>query len=164
MKKIVFVLVAVLSLTLTSCSWFDSEPIEPNILGVSHLQYDAKSGLWFVTIDSTQYTIARITIPDHNPHSYGTTQDIEPVEGMIVTVFTSPHKTGIQAVMGEQSVEQIEELYHTNITAVFVFCGLMFLSALIIAWPTKRRRRWTAISKRCLDSWHLFCIEINMQK
>ena len=133
MKKLVFALIAALSVALTGCSAFDSEPIEPKIIGTGNLQYEAKSGTWFVVIDSTQYTVATVTILDRNPRSYGKTQNVEPVEGMLVTVFTSPRKTGVQAVTGKQSVEQIEELYHTNSTPGVILLGLLLLCVLGIA-------------------------------
>ena len=133
MKKLVFALIAALSVALTGCSAFESEPIEPNIIGTGNLQYEAKSGTWFVVIDSTQYTVATVTLLDNNPHSYGKTQNVEPVEGMLVTVFTSPRMNGIQAVTGRQSIEQIEELYHTDETVVVAVFGLLLLCVLGIA-------------------------------
>ena len=133
MKKLFFMLIIMLSMILTSCSWFDSNPIEPNIIGSGNLQYEMKSGTWFVVVDSTQYTVATVTILDNNPHSYGKTQDVEPVEGMLVTVFTSPRMTGVQAVAGNQSVEQIEELYHRNSTSGVILLGLLLLCVLGIA-------------------------------
>lgn len=132
MKKLVFALIAALSVALTGCSAFESEPIEPKIIGTGNMQYEAKSGTWFVVVDSTQYTVATVTILDNNPHSYGKTQNVEPVEGMLITVFTSPRMNGIQAVTGRQSIEQIEELYHTDETTVVVF-GLLLLCVLGIA-------------------------------
>ena len=140
MKKLIFVLIAALSVALTGCSAFDSEPIEPNIIGTGNLQYEAKSGTWFVVVDSTQYTVATVTILDNNPHSYGKTQNVEPVEGMLVTVFTSPRMNGIQAVTGRQSIEQIEELYHNNETVVIVVFGLLLLCVLGIgAFPRTKK-------------------------
>ena len=139
MKKLVFALIAALSVALTSCSAFESEPIEPNIIGTGNLQYEAKSGTWFVVVDSTQYTVATVTILDNNPHSYGKTQNVEPVEGMLVTVFTSPRMNGIQAVTGRQSIEQIEELYHTDETVVVVVFGLLLLCVLGIAIPNTKK-------------------------
>ncbi|MBR3675921.1 MAG: hypothetical protein IKN71_02170 [Alphaproteobacteria bacterium] len=133
MKKLVFMLIAALSVALTGCSAFESEPIEPNIIGTGNLQYEVKSGTCFVVVDSTQYTVATVTILDNNPHSYGKTQNVEPVEGMLVTVFTSPRMNGIQAVTGRQTVEQIEELYHTDETVVVVVFGLLLLCVLGIA-------------------------------
>ena len=139
MKKLVFALIAALSVALTGCSAFESEPIEPNIIGTGNLQYEAKSGTWFVVIDSTQYTVATVTILDNNPHSYGKTQNVEPVEGMLVTVFTSPRMNGIQAVTGRQSIEQIEELYHTDETAVVVFVLLLFCVLGIALMPNTKK-------------------------
>lgn len=127
MKKLVFALIAALSVALTGCSAFDSEPIEPKIIGTGNLQYEAKSGTWFVIVDSTQYTVANVTIPDHNPRSFSKTQNVEPVEGMLVTVFTSQRMNGIQAVTGRQSAEQIEELYHTNSTGMVIVFGIIIL-------------------------------------
>ncbi|MBQ9035383.1 MAG: hypothetical protein IJ099_05420 [Alphaproteobacteria bacterium] len=141
MKKLVFALIAALSVALTGCSAFESEPIEPNIIGTGNLQYEAKSGTWFVVVDSTQYTVANVTIPDHNPRAVGKTQNIEPVEGMSVTVFTSPRMKGVQAVTGKQSIEQIEELYHSSASAmgiILVFCivfGLVLLCLKAVATP-----------------------------
>ena len=139
MKKLVFALIAALSVALTSCSAFESEPIEPKIIGTGNLQYEAKSGTWFVVVDSTQYTVATVTILDRNPRSYGKTQNVEPVEGMLVTVFTSPRMNGIQAVTGRQSIEQIEELYHTDETVVVVVFGLLLLCVLGIAIPNTKK-------------------------
>ena len=139
MEKLVFALIAALSVALTSCSAFDSEPIEPKIIGTGNLQYEAKSGTWFVVVDSTQYTVATVTILDNNPHTYGKTQNIEPVEGMLVTIFTSPRETGVQAVTGKQSAEQIEDLYHTNSTIGVILLVLMLLCVLGIALPRIRK-------------------------
>ena len=129
MKKFVlFLLIATLGVALTSCSWFDSAPVNPKIIGIGNLEYDSKSGLLFAVIDSTQYTVAKVTIPDHNVRSFSVTQDIQPVDGMQVTVFTYSLESGIQAVAGNQSVEEIEELYHRNYTF-----GVAFL-ILILIW------------------------------
>ena len=133
MRKLIFMLIAALSVALTSCSVFDSEPIKPNIIGTGNLQYEAKSDTWFVFVDSTQYTVANVTILDQNPRSFNKTQNIEPVEGMLVTVFTSPRRIGVQAVTGKQSVEQIEELYHTNNTGMVIVFGAIILCLIGIA-------------------------------
>ena len=140
MKKLVFMLIAALSVALTGCSAFDSEPIEPRIIGTGNLQYEAKSGTWFVVVDSSQYTVTTVTVPNYIPRSYGKTQNVEPVEGMLVTIFTSPRKTGVQAVTGKQSVEQIEELYHTNsTTSVILFALLLFCILGIALLPRTKK-------------------------
>ena len=138
MKKFVFMLIAMFSVVVTACSTLDSDPIEPKIIGTGNLQYEAKTGTWFVVIDSTQYTITSVTIPDHNPRTIGHTQDVNPVEGMLVTVFTSHSMRGLQAVTGEQSVKQIEEFYHINYTGVVVVFGILFLCIIGSVIPVKK--------------------------
>lgn len=140
MKKLLVVLIAALSVVFTGCSAFDSEQVEPNIIGSGNLQYEEKSDTWFVCINSTQYTITNVTIPDHNPRAFNKTQKIAPVEGMLVTVFTSPRKTGMQAVTGKQSAEQIEELYHTNSFGVLIICGLLAVCIIGMAAPQKTEK------------------------
>lgn len=145
MKKIVFMLIAMFGVVLTACSAFDSKLIEPKIIGTGNLQYEAKSGTWFVVIDSTQYTIACVTMPDHNPRTSSNTQDIDPVEGMLVTVFTSQSMKGPQAVIGRQSVEQIEELYHTNSTGFYVVFGVLMLCVIGLTLPWKKQSPYIRI-------------------
>jgi hypothetical protein len=140
MKKLVFLLITALGVTLTGCSNFNSDPVEPEILGIGNLQYDAQSELWFVVIDSTQYNIVDVTIPSHNPRSYSVTQSIEPVEGMLVTAFTSPHMKGIQVVAGIQSVEQIEKLYRVNSKLALILCGLLLLCVMGISALPKAKQ------------------------
>ena len=126
MKKLFFMLIFMFSMILTSCSWFDSYPIEPKIIGSGNLQYEMKSGTWFVVVDSTQYTVAQ-------------TQSFEPVEKMLVTIFTSPRKTGVQAVIGHQSVEQIEDLYHRNYTVVIVL-AVILLGLILVSTHENTKR------------------------
>lgn len=133
MKRLFLVLIALFCAALAGCSWFDSDPIEPKIIGTGNLQYDADNNLWSVVIDSTQYTITKVTIRDHNPRSMGTTQSVSPVEGMLVTAFTSPKMDGVQAVTGTQSVEDIEELYRTNDTSALILFGLLLLCVIGVA-------------------------------
>ena len=131
MRKLVFMLIAALSVALTACSTFDSKPIEPKIIGTGNLQYEAKSGTWFVVVDSTQYTVAQ-------------TQSFEPVEEMLVTIFTSPRKTGVQAVIGHQSVEQIEDLYHRNYTVLIVL-AVILLGLVLVSTHENAKRKSTEV-------------------
>ncbi|MBO7556172.1 MAG: hypothetical protein J6T72_02100 [Alphaproteobacteria bacterium] len=139
MKKVI-ILVAVLATIFSSCSRFDSKPVEPHIIGVSNLQYDAKSGLYYCVIDSMQYTVSEVTIPDESPRTYSKTQPMAAVEGMKVTIFTTPHHNGVQAVVGEQSEEQIEEMYKENHTFYIVFLGLMIIWVIIFIVPKTNKK------------------------
>ncbi len=118
MKKFVFMLIAMFSVVMLIAMFsvvvtFDSEPIEPKIIGTGNLQYEAKTDTWFVVIDSTQYTITSVNCAQAIGY-------INPVEGILVTVFTSHSMEGLQAITGEQSVKQIEEVYQINNICVLI--------------------------------------------
>jgi len=136
---------AMLSVALTACSTFDSKPIEPKIIGTGNLQYEAKSGTWFVVVDSTQYTVANVTVRNPDKYAFSTTQNIEPIEGMLVTIFTSPRINGVQAVTDKKSIEQIEAVYHSSastIGIILAFCivfGLVLLCLKAIATPRTKK-------------------------
>ena len=146
MKKLIFVLIAVLSVALTGCSCFDSKPIEPKIIGTGNLQYEVKSGTWFVVVDSTQYTVTDVTVRNPDKYAFIITQNVEPVEGMSVTVFTSPRMKGVQAVTGKKSIEQIEAVYHSSASSIeilvifFIIYGFV-LSCLAVIGFTKNKRK-----------------------
>lgn len=146
MKRSVFLLMVALSVTLTGCSMFDSAPVKPDIIGTGNLQYDTQHGLWFTVIDSTQYTITSVTIPDYNPHSFSVVQSMEPVEGMLVTVFNFERQIGIQAVAGRLSEQQIEDMYHENYGAEVII--LSFILICIIAIFVYATKTDTAINNR----------------
>lgn len=141
MKKLALLFCVLLSMTLTSCSFFDSKPINPQIIGSGNLQYDSGNGLWSVVIDSVRYSVATVTMKDGNSLSPKVTREITPVDNMYVTIFTSEQLTGLQAVGGKQSAEQIEALYHTNSTVVIILFGLMGLCIILLIVPSKQRVR-----------------------
>ena len=129
----------VLSSMLTSCSLLVSSPIEPRILGVGYLHYDIPSDRCYAVIDSVQYTITEISVPNHGPQSHSKMENMHLADGMIVTAFTSRHLTGVQAVIGDQTADQIEGLYHEDYTGIFAFCGLLLFCMIGISVPKKAR-------------------------
>lgn len=132
MKKLFFcVLTIAFSAVLTGCVSFESKPINPTIIGVGRMSYDANSDVYFVPIDSTNYPITKYTIPNRDMRIVSATEDIEPVEGVLVTVYTSPKQDGIQAVKGNLSVEQIEKLYHVNYKDTYCVVGCVFLCMIL---------------------------------
>ncbi|MBO7556171.1 MAG: hypothetical protein J6T72_02095 [Alphaproteobacteria bacterium] len=126
MKRIIFVL-AILATFFTGCSWFDSKPINPKIIGVSYLQYDARLGNHYCVVDSTRYIVSEVTIPDKSSRSSSAPQQMAAVEGMKITIFTTQYRSGVQAVAGEQTEAQIEEIYKENYTFNIVFWGLIII-------------------------------------
>lgn len=143
MKKIALMLTVVLSMTLTSCSLFESKKIEPQVIGTGILLYNSQYDLWFVPIDATSYyDISAIKNPASSAHIFKP-EEIRPTQemaGHIVTIFTAKKKKGLHAVLGDQSAEQIEALYHHNDTgAVIGFICLMLVCMAIIAAKNKER-------------------------
>ena len=123
---------AVIAVLFSSCSWFDSKPINPKIIGVSYLQYDAKSGNHYCVVDSTRYIVSEVTIPDKSSRSSSAPQQMAAVEGMKITIFTTQYRSGVQAVAGEQTEAQIEEIYKENYTFNIVFWGLISIWVIVL--------------------------------
>lgn len=147
MKKLLFLAMAVLA-TFCSCSRFDSKPIEPNIIGVGYLQYDSVSQTCYTTVDSMSYTVTSVTIPNEDLHSWSVTQDIAPMEGAKVTIFTSKKSHGIQAVLGEQDEEQIEALYHKNYTAGIIVLSIFGVAIILLVIMDIPKKSNTSYSKK----------------
>lgn len=135
MRKVMCLLVVVLCTALTSCSWLEDKSVKPNIIGVGNLQYDAERNLCVVFIDSVQYSISQVIIPNgkkgiqtlSNPH------DIALLNGVEMTVFTTDNKIGVQAAGGMLSEEQIIELVQYR-SPVGVIIGLLVMFFLVVVW------------------------------
>lgn len=69
----------------------------------------------------------------------GNTQSLEPVKGMPVTLFVAKGSNTVNVVIGEQSVEEIEELYHTNSTGgIILLCVFIAGILAIIFYPKEK--------------------------
>ena len=128
MKKLVFVLIATLSVALTSCSWFDSDPIEPKIIGTTFLQEE--KGLIFAEFDSVRYAPTIIYIGKKVGRD-GIESKVKPIAGMQVTAFTSNIHQDPVFFAGQLTVEQIEKYYHRNFTALIVL-SIIAIALLLI--------------------------------
>ena len=146
MKKLLFFAVFfITALTFSSC---ESEPIEPNIIGVGYLQYDSVSQTCYTTVDSMSYTVTSVTIPNKDLHSWSVTQDIAPMEGAKVTIFTSKKSHGIQAVQGVQNEDQIEALYHENYTAGIIVLSIFGIAIILLVIMDIPKKSNTSHSQR----------------
>ncbi|MBR1825936.1 MAG: hypothetical protein IJ770_05050 [Alphaproteobacteria bacterium] len=129
MKKVLIILLCILAaLLFVGCSWFDSTPVEPEILGVEHIVQDR--GLMYVEIDSTRYPVKRIFTGETHPR-VGSDVKIPPVDGMLVTVVNMTGKNsdyqGIQFMLGEWNEAQIEQAFRRNYTLAVVALGVILL-------------------------------------
>ena len=152
MKKLIFALIAALSVTLTSCSYFGAKPLNPKIIGTATLQYSAQDGQYFAVIDSVKYTLTPADVLTNNPHSLSALYEIIPVEGMLITVFKADGFNGFKAVIDRQNEVQIEEMYRqNNLLALFFFiplCIFIVAYAVKVAYTyRKNEKAWQQIKK-----------------
>lgn len=138
MKKLVFVLIAALSAALTSCSVFDSKPIEAKIIGTTSLQEE--KGLIFAEFDDSVryapviiYTGEKVGRNDIEPI-------VEPVVGMQVTAFTSNIHQEPVFFAGKVTAAEIERYYQHNFLSdnvEIIVVGMIFLMLIIsISMPS----------------------------
>lgn len=152
MKKLIFALIAALSVTLTSCSRFGIKPLNPKIIGTADLQYSAQNGQYFAVIDSVKYTLTPADVYADNPHSVSALYEIFPVEGMTITVFKADGFKGLKAVLNKQDAVQIEEMYRqNNLLALFFFiplCIFIVAYAVKVAYTYPQERKSVAANKK----------------
>lgn len=125
-NKILLLLTSLVTLLMSGCSWFDSDPIEPEIIGIGHVKLNPQNNLYVVELDSISYIVDKVVELDRSPRSVSKTQELPPVDGMEVTVFKDKNDHVIY-VYGRRNEAQIEELYHTNSTLVFVFAFVVLI-------------------------------------
>jgi len=139
MKKLVFALIAALSVALTSCSWFDSYPIKPKIIGTTFLQEE--KGLVFAEFDSVRYA-PTIVYTSEKVSRDDMDGKVKPIVGMQVTVFTSDIHQEPVFFAGQVTVEQIEKYYHKNFSYVIglvIFIILFCICVIGICHPAKKQ-------------------------
>ncbi len=141
MKKIIILLVAVLATGFISCKRLDSKPLEVDVIGTGYVHYNAKTGLHYVVIDSVQYTVTEVTVSDKDMPFMPPAQQLVAADGMLVTIFTSPNFAETRAVVGEQTKEQIEELYQTNGMILIIFAVFLIIVAMIILIPKTQKSK-----------------------
>ena len=130
MKKIItFAAFVIVAVAFCSCK---SNPVEPNIIGTGTIQYAPKGDNYYVTIDSNSYPVASITVTRENHSASDPYTKMAPMEGMKVTIFTSKNYKGTQAVLGEQTAEQIEDLYFTDQSVDFFIFFIIIGTILLI--------------------------------
>ena len=152
MKKLLsLLLIAVLSMTLTSCLEFR---FDPRIIGTGSLQYDTGKNVAFVVVGENQYIISAVAIPNNDMKSHTFVKNLQFIEGVQITLFTAPALDGVQAVAGHPSVEQIKDVYGEDIglikligdrVVLFFWLSLAFvLFVIVLIWlfkPDKGKKK-----------------------
>ncbi|MBQ8482621.1 MAG: hypothetical protein IJ532_08865 [Alphaproteobacteria bacterium] len=127
MKKLVFMLIAALSVALTGCSAFESKPIEPKIIGTTFLQED--KGLIFAEFDSVRYA-PTIIYTGEKAGRDAVEMKVKPFVGMQVTVFTSNIHQEPVFFVGKATVKQIEKYYEVNYIFSIIIVGTLLMVVL----------------------------------
>lgn len=137
MKKLVFVLIAALSAALTSCSVFDSKPIEAKIIGTTSLQEE--KGLIFAEFDDSVRYAPVIIYTGEKVGRNDIEAMVKPVVGMQVTAFTSNIHQEPVFFAGKVTAAEIESYYQHNFLAdnvgIIVF-GVVLVLLIAISWPS----------------------------
>lgn len=151
MKRFLMILICLfLALLLCGCSWFESAPLGPKILGVTNIAEDR--GLMYAEIDSMRYPVTQVFTGETHPRVGGNIVTA-PVAGMQVTVAemtgSNNDHQGIMFMLGEWNESQIEEAFHRNYTFMVIALSAIMLCVLgmIIACfvEDERQRRKNSI-------------------
>ncbi|MBP5615602.1 MAG: hypothetical protein J6X42_03530 [Alphaproteobacteria bacterium] len=101
--------------------WFDSEPVEPEIIGVGYLrQHD--NGMYTVQVETGMYFVSEVYV---SASEDDTPVLSKPIDGAIVTVvkFTNEwcdEGQGVKFMVGRWDEAQIEKAFHTNSLLIMI--------------------------------------------
>ena len=127
MKKfIIFLTIAVAICVLNSCQ---SDPINPQIIGTTHLK--TEKGIIFAEFDSMRYVPQTVYTGEIEGRD-GIRTTVKPVDGMLVTVFTSKIHRKAVFFVGEVTAKEIEAYYHRDWSILTAF-GVIILIVAICA-------------------------------
>lgn len=135
MKKfLIFMVLVMTSLCITSCSWFDN-PAEAKRVGCGHIQNDR--GLLIVEIDGVKYAPTSIYTGKSTRDGKTT---IDPIEGMEVTVFYAYGEYKPKFIAGNRSEEYLEDYFSGNSTLAVVFLIVIILCFISCFIPEGKRK------------------------
>lgn len=135
LKILKFAIMCWITLSFWSCSWFDSPPVEPEIIGVGYLK-DENSQL-SIQIDSVLYVPQIIYTGEIYPRIGGYVT-VQPKDGMLVTCYKAKDAEGVQFILGRNNAKQIEDVFHTNDS--YIIFVLMVLAGFILCFLTLIRK------------------------
>ena len=135
MKKIlIFMVLVMTSLCITSCSWFDV-PAEAKRVGCGHIYND--NGLLVVEIDGVKYAPTYIYTGKSTRDGKTT---LDPVDGMEVTVFYAYGQNTLKYIVGNRTEEYLEEYFSQNYTFGVIFLIVIILFVLSALIPEGKRK------------------------
>lgn len=145
MKYLIFMLMSALCLSLTGCTWFDSSPVEPEIIGAGRVVKTADS--YYVEIDSLRYEVKIVYTGEKNQS--GAYIRIYPDDNMLVTAINfkkgNVHTggSGTSFMLGDwNSTEKIEDTFKKNYTFSAVACISFIYFFIYVVQKRKKTRKF----------------------
>lgn len=137
MKRKFFIVMVFVSLLLglAGCGCFEN-PADAERIGSGYIKYDR--GRYFVEIDSVKYSPKMVYA---NSSSRDGKNTMEPVDGMLVTVFRVHGNSYVNFIAGDISREYLEDYFSTNYAVPTVCCGLFVLGIGLMAYGGKFQKK-----------------------
>ncbi len=108
MKRIIIVAVFLIAaFTFNSC-----KKATPEVAGVGKIEWNCFDKTYCVPIGSETYPISTIIVPDDTWSKFVETSDLSPLQGAKVTIFYSSKHSEPKAILGIETEENIDALYH----------------------------------------------------
>lgn len=123
-------MLVIASLSFTSCKQLE---VPANIERIGSGYIKQEKGICFIEIDSVMYVPRYIYT---NKSGRDGKQEMQPVDGMLVTVFRINNDPDVEFIIGNQSEEYLET-YFTTSNVGFVLIGiLVILLIALIIWKS----------------------------
>ena len=128
-KKLFFLLSTVLFM---SCSWLETPPAEPEILGTACLKYNFEKKNYYVEIDTTTYVVTSVYAGYYPLHIGGPIR-INQFANVEVTCFKLSSSSAVECMLGICSKEEIQKTLQENYTIIliFTFAFVVFVASMI---------------------------------
>ena len=132
MKRFIFMLLVSVSMLFTGCDWFHI-PTNAKRIGTGYIQND--NDTYFVEIDSVRYVSNYVFADTTTRNNIAT---MKPEEGMLVTCFTISKSDKEGFIVGDKSVEYLNEYFDVPARwFIFFVVVTMFFIVVGIFYPKK---------------------------
>jgi hypothetical protein len=128
MRKLLFFAVfLVTAFTFSSC-----KKAAPEVVGVGRIEWNCFDKTYCVPIGSETYPISTIIVPDGTWSKFIETPYLSPIRGAKVTIFYSQKHSEPQAILGAQTEDNIDSLYHRRKGRIYGVLAIILGSLSII--------------------------------
>ena len=126
-RIIIFVAFLIAALTFSSC-----KKATPEVVGVGRIEWNCFDKTYCVPIGSETYPISTVIVPDGTWSKFIETPYLSTIRGAKVTIFYSQKHSEPQAILGAQTEDDIDALYHNRKGRIYGVLGIILGSLSII--------------------------------